>query len=127
MLMLLLFHYPLPWPFLLACSMNPSSVTLLWQTKRQKERRTFQDHLFHFLLILPTFAIFGHLDPVSKHCPSQYSFYQNRYPNSVSQNHSVDNFFQALSIIPFALLSALFLPTWHAGKCHSYPYYHWVI
>jgi hypothetical protein len=95
------------------------------QDKRIK--RTFQDHLFHFLWVLPAFSTFGHLDQASKHCPSQGYANQNRHPNSVSQRQSIDNFFQALYSIPFVLLSALFLPTWQAGECCSCSYHHWVI
>ena len=54
--------------------------------------RIFQVHFFHFLLFLPTFWTFDHLDPISKHLPSQGSFHQSRHPNSVSQSHSIDNF-----------------------------------
>jgi hypothetical protein len=93
----------------------------------KRNKRTFQVHLFHFLWFLPAFSTFGHLDQASKHCPSQGSFHQNRHPNSVSQRHSIDNFFQALSSIPFVLLPALFLPTWLAGECCSCSYCHWVI
>ena len=123
--MLPLLHYPLP--FLLACSMTPPSVTLLWQTKRQKEQKDISSSPFSFPLVSAHVLHLGHLDPVNKHFPSQSSFHQNKHPNSDSQRHSVKNFFQALPSIPFALLSALFLPTWQAGECHFGPYYHWVI
>ena len=49
--MLPLFHYPLPLPIQLACSMNPSSVTLLWQTERQKEWKDLLRSPFSFPLV----------------------------------------------------------------------------
>ena len=93
----------------------------------KRNERTFQDHLFHYLWFQPAFSTFGHLDQANKHHLSQGSFHQNRHPNSVSQWHSIDNFFQALSSIPIVLLLALFLPTRQAGECRSCSYYHQVI
>ena len=125
--MLPFFHHPLPLPIQLACSKTLPSDTLLWQTERQKEQKDLSISPFSFPLVSASILHLGHLDQASKHCPSQGSFHQKRHPNSVSQRHSIDNFFQALSSIPFVLLSALFLPTWQAGECRSCLYYHWVI
>ena len=125
--MLPFLHHPLPLPILLACSKTLPSVTLSWQAERQKEGKDLSSSPFSFPSVLPAFSTFGHLDQASKNCPSQDSLHQNIHPNSVSQRHSVDNSFQALSSIPFVLLSALFLPTWQAGESRSCSYHHWVI
>ena len=122
--MLPFFHHPLPLPIQLACSKTLPSVTLLWQIERQKEQKDLSSSPLSFPLVSACILLLGQ---ASKHCPSQGSLHQNRHPKSVSQRHSIDNFFQAHSSIPFVLLSALFLPTWHAGECRSCSYYHWII
>ena len=68
----------------------------------KRNKRVFQVHVFHFLLLWPMFSTSSHLDPISKHCLFQGTFHQNRHCNSEYQSHSIATFFQAHSSTPFA-------------------------